>query len=181
MVRLLLIIVLVLALLANWSVRGGYNKIRSADVRVAEALSGIDVELTRRASLIPEPGARRLSISPRTRRASSTTPPTRAPHCASATGGKSVTQRSAGREGSGHRDRTAAGARPELSAAQLLEQLPESAGQPRRHREQAGLRASVLQRRRVHPQRVDQHHPVDVLVDRSLTGVPEREYYQTPR
>jgi len=31
----------------------GYNKIRGADVRVAEALSGIDVELTRRASLIP--------------------------------------------------------------------------------------------------------------------------------
>jgi LemA protein len=31
----------------------GYNKIRSADVRVSEALAGIDVELTRRASLIP--------------------------------------------------------------------------------------------------------------------------------
>ena len=33
--------------------QAGYNKIRAADVRVAEALSGIDVELTRRASLIP--------------------------------------------------------------------------------------------------------------------------------
>jgi len=31
----------------------GYNKIRTADVQVSEALSGIDVELTRRASLIP--------------------------------------------------------------------------------------------------------------------------------
>lgn len=31
----------------------GYNKIRSADVRVDEALGGIDVQLTRRASLIP--------------------------------------------------------------------------------------------------------------------------------
>lgn len=31
----------------------GFNKIRTADVRVSEALSGIDVELTRRASLIP--------------------------------------------------------------------------------------------------------------------------------
>ena len=30
-----------------------FNKIRTADVRVSEALSGIDVELTRRASLIP--------------------------------------------------------------------------------------------------------------------------------
>jgi LemA protein len=31
----------------------GYNKIRAADVRVDEALGGIDVQLTRRASLIP--------------------------------------------------------------------------------------------------------------------------------
>ncbi|AQA05682.1 LemA family protein [Mycobacterium sp. MS1601] len=31
----------------------GYNKLRTADVRVDEALGGIDVELTRRASLIP--------------------------------------------------------------------------------------------------------------------------------
>lgn len=31
----------------------GYNKIRTADVRVSEALAGVDVELTRRASLIP--------------------------------------------------------------------------------------------------------------------------------
>lgn len=31
----------------------GYNKVRSADVRVDEALGGIDVQLTRRASLIP--------------------------------------------------------------------------------------------------------------------------------
>jgi len=31
----------------------GYNKLRSADVRADEALGGIDVQLTRRASLIP--------------------------------------------------------------------------------------------------------------------------------
>src|ERR1041384_1941398 len=53
MVRLLLIIALVLAGLALIGFVLGYNKIRAADVRVAEALSGIDVELTRRASLIP--------------------------------------------------------------------------------------------------------------------------------
>ena len=53
MVRLLLIIVLVLAVLVLVGFVLGYNKIRSADVRVDEALSGIDVELTRRASLIP--------------------------------------------------------------------------------------------------------------------------------
>jgi LemA protein len=49
----LLVIVLVLAVLVLVCFVLGYNKIRSADVRVAEALSGIDVELTRRAALIP--------------------------------------------------------------------------------------------------------------------------------
>jgi LemA protein len=44
---------LVLAVLVLIGLVMGYNKIRAADVRVAEALSGIDVELTRRASLIP--------------------------------------------------------------------------------------------------------------------------------
>ena len=53
MVRLLLIIVLLLAVLVLAGFVLGYNKIRSADIRVAEALSGIDVELTRRAALIP--------------------------------------------------------------------------------------------------------------------------------
>jgi LemA protein len=53
MVRLLLVIVLMLAVLVLVVFVLGYNKIRSADVRVAEALSGIDVELTRRAALIP--------------------------------------------------------------------------------------------------------------------------------
>ena len=53
MVRLLLVIVLLLALAALIIFVLGYNRIRSAEVRVAEALSGIDVELTRRASLIP--------------------------------------------------------------------------------------------------------------------------------
>ncbi|UXA10549.1 LemA family protein [Mycobacterium sp. SMC-8] len=53
MVSVLLVIVLVLALLVLAGFVMGYNRIRSADVRVAEALAGIDVELTRRASLIP--------------------------------------------------------------------------------------------------------------------------------
>ncbi|WP_137147556.1 LemA family protein [Mycolicibacterium sp. CR10] len=53
MVRFLLIVVLIVAVLVLIGFVLGYNKIRAADVRVAEALSGIDVELTRRASLIP--------------------------------------------------------------------------------------------------------------------------------
>ncbi len=53
MVRLLLIVVLALAVLVLVGFVLGYNRIRSADIRVAEAHSGIDVELTRRAALIP--------------------------------------------------------------------------------------------------------------------------------
>jgi LemA protein len=52
-VRFLLILVLVILVLVLIGFVMGYNKIRSADVRVSEALAGIDVELTRRASLIP--------------------------------------------------------------------------------------------------------------------------------
>lgn len=53
MVTYLLVLVLVLLVLILVGFVLGYNKIRTADVRVSEALSGIDVELTRRASLIP--------------------------------------------------------------------------------------------------------------------------------
>lgn len=53
MVRLLLVLILVLAVAVLVGFVVGYNKLRAADVHVAEALSGIDVELTRRAALIP--------------------------------------------------------------------------------------------------------------------------------
>ncbi|PRC45232.1 LemA family protein, partial [Mycobacterium sp. ITM-2017-0098] len=53
MVSFLLAVILAVAVLVLIGFVLGYNKIRSADVRVSEALSGIDVELTRRASLIP--------------------------------------------------------------------------------------------------------------------------------
>jgi LemA protein len=52
-VTVILSVTLVIALVLLIGFVLGYNKIRTADVRVAEALSGIDVELTRRAALIP--------------------------------------------------------------------------------------------------------------------------------
>ena len=53
MVTSLLVLALsvAVAVLAGFVV--GYNKLRTADVRVDEALGGIDVQLTRRAALIP--------------------------------------------------------------------------------------------------------------------------------
>ncbi|BBY66558.1 LemA family protein [Mycolicibacterium helvum] len=53
MVSFVLIVVLVLAVLVLIGFVLGYNKVRAADVRVDEALGGIDVQLTRRAALIP--------------------------------------------------------------------------------------------------------------------------------
>ena len=53
MVRFLLIVVLLIAVAVLIGFVVGYNRIRAADVRVDEALGGIDVQLTRRASLIP--------------------------------------------------------------------------------------------------------------------------------
>ena len=49
----LLLLAVVIAVAALIAFVMGYNKVRSADVRVDEALGGIDVQLTRRASLIP--------------------------------------------------------------------------------------------------------------------------------
>ena len=48
---LVLILAIAVAVLVGFVL--GYNKLRAADVRADEALGGIDVQLTRRASLIP--------------------------------------------------------------------------------------------------------------------------------
>ena len=53
MVTLVLVLALIVAVVVLIAFVLGYNKLRSADVRVDEALGGIDVQLTRRASLIP--------------------------------------------------------------------------------------------------------------------------------
>lgn len=53
MVTLLLVLALLAAIAVLVGFVVGYNKLRTADVRVDEALGGIDVQLTRRAALIP--------------------------------------------------------------------------------------------------------------------------------
>ena len=53
MVSFVLVLVLVVAVAVLIGFVVGYNKVRGAEVRVDEALGGIDVQLTRRASLIP--------------------------------------------------------------------------------------------------------------------------------
>jgi LemA protein len=53
MVTFVLIVALVIAVVMLIGFVLGYNKLRAADVQVDEALGGIDVQLTRRAALIP--------------------------------------------------------------------------------------------------------------------------------
>lgn len=53
MVTFILVLVLVIAVAILIGFVLGYNKLRSADVQADEALGGIDVQLTRRAALIP--------------------------------------------------------------------------------------------------------------------------------
>ena len=72
-------LVLVLAVLVLIGFVVGYNKIRAADVRVDEALGGIDVELTRRASLIPSLVHTVADVRHPREGRSSTTSPMRAP------------------------------------------------------------------------------------------------------
>ena len=92
MVTLLLVLALVaaVAVLAGFVV--GYNKLRSADVRADEALGGIDVQLTRRAALIPGLVHTVQSFATHEKAVLQHVPDAQAALTA-ATAGKSVTQR----------------------------------------------------------------------------------------
>ena len=94
MVRFLLVMVLVIAVAVLIIYILGYNRIKSADVRVAEALSGIDVELTRRAALIPSLVQTVQTFAAQERGILNRVTDARAA-LTSATGGDSVTERSA--------------------------------------------------------------------------------------
>jgi LemA protein len=93
-VRFLLLLVLAIAVLVLVFFVQGYNRIRGADVRVDEALAGVDVQLTRRASLIPSLVQTVQSFASHEKAILDHVTDARAA-LTSATGGKSVAQRSA--------------------------------------------------------------------------------------
>jgi LemA protein len=93
-VTYLLIVILVIVVVVLIAFVLGYNKIRGADVRVDEALGGIDVELTRRASLIPSLVSTVQTFASHEKAILDHVTDARAA-LTSATGGKSVAQRSA--------------------------------------------------------------------------------------
>ncbi len=178
MVRLLLIIVLVLAVLVLVGFVLGYNKIRSADVRVDEALSGIDVELTRRAALIPSLVHTVQTFAAHEKGILDHVTDARAA-LTSAASGKSVAQRSAAEQqfDSALAPVLALGqSYPQLNSSSnflnLQENLADTEGKLAFARQYYNDAAATLNRLLT---------TIPWMFVAPISGVAEREYYQTPR
>ncbi len=178
MVRLLLIIVLILAVGVLVGFVLGYNKIRSADVRVAEALSGIDVELTRRAALIPSLVHTVQTFAAHERGVLEHVTDARTA-LTSATSGKSVAKRSTAEQEfeSALAPVLALGASyPQLNSSNnflnLQENLADTEGKLAFARQYYNDSAATLNRLLT---------TIPWMFVAPLSGVAEREYYQTPR
>lgn len=178
MVRFLLIVVLLLAVSVLMVFVIGYNKIRGADVRVAEALSGIDVELTRRASLIPSLVHTVQSFAGHEKGILDHATQARA-SLAAATTGKSVAQRSAAEKelDSALAPLLALGqAYPQLNSSSnflnLQENLTDTENKLAFARQYYNDAAATLNRSLT---------TIPWMFVAPLAGVAEREYYQTPR
>jgi LemA protein len=176
-VSFVLVLVLVLAVLALAGFVLGYNRLRGADVRVAEALAGIDVELTRRASLIPSlvhtvqtfaAHEKGILDHVNTARAAVT----------SATAGRSVAQRSAAEE---ELD-TAVG--QVLALGQAYPQLNSSANFLDLQRNLADTENKLAFARQYYNDAVATLNRLTTTIPwmfvAGAAGVSEREYYQTP-
>lgn len=178
MVRFLLIIVLVLAVAALVSFVVGYNKIRAADVRVAEALSGIDVELTRRASLIPSLVHTVQTFAAHEKAVLDHVTNARAA-LTSATTGRSVAQRSAAEK---ELDSALA---PLLALGQSYPQLNSSNNFLDLQNNLADTENKLAFARQYYNDAVATLNRLVTTIPwmfvAPLAGVAEREYYQTPR
>ncbi|KUH87495.1 MULTISPECIES: LemA family protein [unclassified Mycobacterium] len=178
MVTLLLVCALVLAVLAFVVFVVGYNKLRAADVRVAEALSGIDVELTRRASLIPSLVHTVQTFAAHEKGILDHVTNARAA-LTSATAGKSVAQRSAA-----EKDLDAALA-PLLALGQDYPQLNSSNNFLNLQENLTDSENKLAFARQYYNDSVATLNRLITTIPwmfvAPLTGVAEREYYQTPR
>jgi LemA protein len=177
-VSFLLVVILVLAVLVLVGFVVGYNKIRSADVRVAEALSGIDVELTRRASLIPSLVHTVQTFATHEKGILDHVTDARAALTA-ATSGKSVTERSAAEK---QLDSALA---PLLALGQSYPQLNSSNNFLDLQRNLADTEDKLAFARQYYNDAVATLNRLLTTIPwmyvAPLTGVAEKEYYQTPR
>jgi LemA protein len=178
MVSFLLAVILVVAVLVLIGFVLGYNKIRSSDVRVAEALSGIDVELTRRASLIPSLVHTVQTFAVHEKGILDHVTNAKAA-LASATGGKSVADRSAAEQ---QLDTALA---PLLALGQSYPQLNSSNNFLDLQRNLADTEDKLAFARQYYNDAVAtlnrQLTTIPWMFVAPLAGVDQKEYYQTPR
>jgi len=177
-VRFLLVLILVLAVAVLVGFVMGYNRLRAADVRVAEALAGIDVELTRRASLIPGLVHTVTTFAAHEKAILDHVTAARAALTA-ATGSTSVTQRSTAERDldTAVREVVALGQNyPQLSSSgnflQLQENLADTENKLAFARQYYNDSVATLNR---------VISTIPWMFVAPMTGVSEREYYQTPR
>jgi LemA protein len=173
---LILAVVLAVAVLIGFVM--GYNKLRTADVRADEALGGIDVQLTRRAALIPGlvnvvGGFAAHEKSVLTHIADAQTALT------AATAGKSVTQRSSAE----HQFDSAVGqvlalgqTYPQLSSSNnflnLQQNLADTEDKLAFARQYYNDAAATVNRLR---------STIPWMFVAGMAGVSEREFYQVPK
>jgi LemA protein len=178
MVRLILVLVLVIALLVLIALVMGYNKIRSADVRVEEALGGIDVQLTRRASLIPSLVHTVQTFASHEKGILDHVTDARAA-LTSATGGKSVSQRSAAEQ------QLDAALGQVMALGQTYPQLNSSNNFLNLQQNLADTEDKLAFARQYYNDAVATCNrlisTIPWMFVAGLTGVSEREYYQVPR
>jgi len=176
-VTFLLALVLVLLVLVLVGFVLGYNKIRTADVRVSEALSGIDVELTRRASLIPSLVHTVQTFAGHEKGILDHVTNARAA-LASATGGNSVAQRSTA---ASQLDRALA---PVLALGQSYPQLNSSNNFLNLQENLADTENKLAFARQYYNDAVATLNrlvsTIPWMLVAPLARVPEREYYQIP-
>ncbi|MGH3674320.1 MAG: LemA family protein [Mycobacterium sp.] len=178
MVRLLLIVALIVVVLVLIGIVMGYNKIRAADIRVDEALGGIDVQLTRRASLIPGLVHTVGSFASHEKAILDHVTDARVA-LTSATGGKSVAERSAAER----EFDTALG--QALALGQAYPQLNSSNNFLNLQQNLADTEDKLAFARQYYNDAVATSNKLISTIPwmfvSGLTGVSEREYYQTPR
>jgi LemA protein len=177
-VRFLLVVVLVLAVLVLIGFVMGYNRIRSADIRVAEALAGIDVELTRRAALIPSLVHIVQSFAAHEKAVLDRVTDARAA-LTSATAGRSVAERSAAE------NRLDTALTPLLALGQSYPQLNSSENFLDLQRNLTDTEDKLAFARQYYNDAVAtlnrQLNTIPWMFVAPLSGVTEKEYYQTPR
>jgi LemA protein len=169
---------LIVAVVVLISLVLGYNKIRAVDVRVDEALGGIDVQLTRRASLIPGLVHTVQAFAAHEKGILDHVTDARAA-LTSATGGKSVARRSVAEK----QLDTALGA--VMALGQNYPQLNSSNNFLNLQQNLADTEDKLAFARQYYNDAVATCNRVISTIPwmfvAGLAGVSEREYYQTPR